>query len=257
MVECVMHSTAGLLHPTPQRATTDAAGRFTIDIALGSDERYGFQLLDDQLALESEPGRHQPDRADRPFELIAAPTRVVRGHVVDGAGRPVPFRSLTLRQRAEGAKEWQTVAETISKHGGTFDFSGVIPIGARFQVTVETSLGAPATRSFAWSPVDATGLGVKIPTEAVVRGTLRDAAGKPLVGQVLTMGNFRLSGDGQIDGRWNLLLTDRHGRFVYTGVAPGGHRIDLFGRKPTESLTEVFELRPGQNLELDLKTATR
>src|SRR5690606_2511065 len=60
---------------------------------------------------------------------------------------------------------------------------------------------------------------------------LRDAAGEPLVGQVLTMGNFRLPGDGPIDGCWNLLLTDRHGRFVCTGVTPG----DTASTSPAES----------------------
>jgi hypothetical protein len=69
----------------------------------------------------------------------------------------------------------------------------------------------------------------------------------------VSMGNFDLTSREQINGSWQTVCSDRQGRFVFKGVAPGGHRLvlDRF-ENAGKAESGLFKVSAGGNVTMDL-----
>ncbi len=250
---------------TPGRCRTDDDGRFRLDAPLSPGEGYTLHLVGSshvlrQEKLEGHSGRHDvrylvryEDEADsdRALELVAAPAAFVRGRVLDDLGAPLPFRWCELKVGG------RAMAYTYSLRDGSIAFPGVHAVEGPARIDVSLSVGDASSEEFTIAGLSEE-VEIRAPATGRVHGRVVDAQGEPLIGVRLMIQNYHLDSGRQIDGSWTRVMTDRDGRYAFTGVAPTGHKVTLLDAQDDHLLvSELFGVGPGEDVEVDLQAPAK
>lgn len=254
----------------PGRASTDADGRFVLDAPLVVGEPYSLHLVGSDHAFQQAKtkgmwGSSDPrylvrweDVADpaRELAMVAVPVAKLTVTVRNGDKQPVPFLSLELQFDREPF-QLNTIAYATTSRDGVAVFPGVH--GADVDVVVIGSGPAGAVRSEPFRLVAGESLRRELvaTTPGRVEGLVVDAGGKPLPGVRVSLRNVDAATGKQVDGSWTCVPSDRLGRFVFTGVAAGGHRIDVGMHAKTDGAgkSEPFDVAPGGTVQVEVKVA--
>lgn len=253
----------------PRRATTDAEGRFVLQAPLVLNESYNLQLVGSPWALQQEKNERSDtvdlrsrvrwqETADptRELALVAAPASFVTGRLLDPDGKPVPFVWTNLQgRRANVQPPWGDIANATSTRDGRLQFPGVHGLDLDLRLHA-TGTGAGSSEEFRLQAGERREVKLVMERPGVVRGRVFGADGTPLAGVRVSMGNYNVATRQQIDGSWDVVPSDREGRFVFTGVAPGGHMVTLSRHETAgKGQTAVFDVAPGGTAEVDLQLA--
>ncbi|MFN8824989.1 MAG: carboxypeptidase regulatory-like domain-containing protein [Planctomycetota bacterium] len=252
----------------PGRATTDADGRFALDAPLVVGEPYSLHLVGSDYAFQQTKtkgmwGSSDPrylvrweDVADpvRELALVAVPVAKLTVTVRNGNQQPVPFLWLEL-QIDRGPFQLSDLAYATTSRDGVASFPGVH--GTDVDVVVMGSGPAGAGRSAPFRLVAGEHQRLELVATAPgrIEGLVTDGGGKPLAGVRVSLRNVDAATGKQTDGSWSNVPTDRRGRFVFTGVAAGGHRVDigLHAKTDGQAMSEPFEVAPGGKVQVELK----
>jgi len=255
----------------PRRTTTDTEGRFVLKAPLELNEPYNLQLVGSPWALKQDKKQRNSSLVDlhsrvrweetadptRELSLVAAPAAFVTGRLVDADGKPLPFVWTNLQGRqASVYPPWCVMANATSTRDGLLQFPGVHGFDLDLRLRAEGTGGIGSSAEFRLQAGEHREVKVVMERPGVVRGKVSDAAGKPLAGLCVTMGNYDVATGQQTDGDWDDVPSDREGRFVFLGVAPGGHKV-MLGRHETvgKGQTAVFDVAPGGTAEVELQIA--
>jgi hypothetical protein len=248
----------------PGQATTGADGRFEMRAPLVVDEPYSLHLVGSNWVLEQEKPQGLAGESDlryrvrweekasgRELDLVAVPAAFVSGRLVDAEQRPVPFVWTELQgMRTWVHPPWGVVAYATSMRDGTIRFPGVLGLDLDLRVHVQGTSGAGDSAPFRMAPGDRRSIDVVVQLPGVINGRLLDASGKPLAGVRVSLWNCDVASGG---GRTNV-CSDRQGRFVFTGVAPGSHRVGTDLYEPAgRGQSEVFEVAAGATVTTTLQ----
>ena len=251
----------------PGSATTDAEGRFVLQAPLVKDEPYSLFLIDSTWALQQPTqgmggfdlryGVRWQEKADptRELALVAAPAAFVTARLVDPDGKPMPFVWTELQGYRENVHPpWGAVAYATSRRDGTLEFPGVHGSDIDLRVHASGAGGTGDSEPFRLGAGKRHEVQVVVQRPGVVRGMVLDEAGKPIVGARISLSNWNTATGQQTDGGWSNVPSDRNGRFVFTGVAPGGHRVGS-GRHTIhgKGAGEIFEVAAGATVDVELR----
>lgn len=241
------------------RAVTAADGRFVMTAPLAVDEPCIFQLADSvwvlqqPQALRGDP-RDLPrwmEKADpqRELELRAVPAARVTAVLLSRDKRPIPFVSATLEYAGN------TAARAISDRDGIVRFPGVHAGEQLFRVVTKDVGGVGSSEPFPLAPGQSTTVPITLEAPSRVVGRAVDADGKPLAGVTVSLRNWDLAKGRQADGGWTNVPTNRQGRFVFTGVTPGGHYLEIGRQRAADGKgqCEPFEVAPGATAEVEVR----
>lgn len=251
----------------PGQTTTDAEGRFVLQAPLVANEPYSLFLVDSTWALQ------QPTQGKRGFDLrygvrwqekaeparelalVAAPAAFVTARLVDPDGKPMPFVDTELQGYRENVHPpWGAAAYATSRRDGTLEFPGVHGSDIDLRVHASGAGGTGESEPFRLAAGTRHEVQVVVQRPGMVRGTVMDQAGKPIVGARITLSNWNTTTGQQTDGGWSNVPSDRNGRFVFTGVAPGGHRVganrhEIHGK----GAGEIFDVAAGATVAVELR----
>jgi protocatechuate 3,4-dioxygenase beta subunit len=212
--------------PSKAGVTTDAAGRYE---ARGLEPgKYGFYCDDRQRgAMLFE---------ERVFELGLGETRehdvelawggTIAGHVVDGAGAPVP-----------GAMVWfrgEMASDCMTDAAGAFACGALT--GGKYTASVFPASGAAYAYRFLETPPvvelpdgDARTDGVRLvvaPARLSIAGTVVDAFGAPVADVAVNAFGFERRPRGTFETPPGT-LTDENGRFRIVDLSPGDYVVEV------------------------------
>lgn len=256
----------------PGNTVTDADGRFTMDAPLVAGEPFSLHLDGGGHVLLQEKvhdmtGAHDArylvrheDTADpaRELELVAVPAAIVTARLVDTGGRPVPFQWTELQERSDNrTPAWMAMAYATSRRDGTLEFPGVHAIDRPVRVATEGGGGAAASEPFQLTRGERTEIVLTVQLPGTVRGRLLDPQGRPVPGYRVSLGNFDTATGQQIDGSWMTVPTDRDGRFVFVGVAAGGHRVQNIRKEKPDCRSDLIEVQPGATVDVEVRLDAR
>lgn len=250
----------------PGRATTDAEGRFVLETPLVRDEPYSLSLIDSTWALQHPTGNvlshelrygmrwQEKADPDRELALIAAPAALVTARLVDPDGQPVPFVRTELQgYRSNVEPAWGVMATATSRRDGTLEFPCVAP---EFDLRVHAAGngGSGDSEAFLLETGKRHHVQVVLQRPGTVRGRVVDAAGKPVAGSRVALTNMSPVTGQQTDGGRLNVLCDHKGRFVFTGVSPGGHRAETDNQAATgKGVGEIFEVAAGAIVSVEVR----
>jgi hypothetical protein len=254
----------------PGMATTDEQGRFVMTAPLVEDEPYSLHLVDSTWVLLQKKTRGHTGAHDLRYlvrhegkassqeelALVARPAAMVTATLVDAEGRPVPFVWTELQSWRENTHPpWGAVAYATSTRDGRVVFPGVHGTGNDMRIKAEAR-GAGESEPFRLEPGARFDVKIVMSRPGSIRGRVLDADGKPRPGVRVSLRNLDLATGNQTDGSWSDVPTDRLGRFVFTDVSPGGHRVEtgLHGGDP-KARSEMFEVKPGATATVDVQFA--
>ena len=242
---------------------TSADGRFAFDAPLADGEAFRFELSDRDWVLDGNPGPVDPfpmgrvqfvgeARAGAAFDLVAIPGSVVSARLVDTEGRPVPFAACRLESEERNG-QWLTAASATSARDGSVTFPAVRGGERDLRITVYGTLAAGTSPVFVVGTDEDRNIDVEVPLAGNVAGRVVDASGQPCAGATVSLRNFDARTSKPLDGAWTNVATDREGRFVFTGVTAGGHRVDVDRkRNGVGAVSDVFDVAPGAAVKVDL-----
>lgn len=244
----------------PGHAETDAQGNFTLIAPLVQGEPYTLHLVDSNFVLAQKEGRRKQsdprylvryeDQADgaRPLALVAVPAALLSARLVDTEGNPVPFQWTELRlEDAQGPP----MGYATSRRDGGLTFPGMHVIASSVRIASTGPSGAGRSEPFKLR-VGPLSQEVVLTRPGTVKGRARDARGAPLAGVRLSLRNCDPVTGDQVDGSWTNVPTDREGRFVFVGVPPGGHRVDVWDHDRFTGQSEPFAVAPGKTVDVTL-----
>lgn len=255
---------------TPGEATTDAEGRFVMNAPLVAGEPYSLHLVASQWVLEQKKSEgmmgvwdsrylvRYEDQADgaRELALVAQPAVFVSARLVGDDNRPVAFARAELQQRTDGrSPAYVAMNYAISRRDGTVAFPGINVVADDLRVWTGGGAGAGASDMFHVQRGERRELVVRVQRPGTVSGCVRDENGKPVPGYCIAISSHDLGTGRPIDGVYGSVPAGRDGRFVFVGVAPGGHKLTSDRREQRACSSDVFEVSPGAtvNVELQLK----
>jgi hypothetical protein len=233
---------------SPSSAVTAADGRFEMDARLVRGELYTLQLVDSTFVLRPADVQHTAG-SDRALELEAVEAAFVTARLVDPQGRPVPFVRTELWWRWDTRPPvWTAVASRLD---GTVVFTGVPGVDLDLRVHAAGDLGAGSREPIRLAAGEKLALEVEVAPAGTVAGQMVDADGRPRPGVEVMLQSFDVTtGQPRRNGSADV-PTDRQGRYVFLGVAPGLYlvRAALGGGAPRG---RVFEIASGERVSIDL-----
>jgi hypothetical protein len=250
----------------PGRATTDAEGRFTLDAPLVVGEPYSLHLVDSAHALQQPKTQAMWGHSDPRFlvrwegdadpekelALVAVPAAKLTVTLRNRDRQPVPFLDLKLQIDREPFQLNELAYATTSRDG-VASFPGVH--GTDFDVVVFGGGGTVRSEPFRLQAGEHKQLELVVTPAGRVEGRVVDEAGKPLAGVRVSLSQVDLAtGQPRSDSRYGV-PSDRRGRFVFSSVAAGGHRVVVGADAKTDGrgMSEPFEVVPGGTVQVELK----
>ncbi|HET9553788.1 MAG TPA: carboxypeptidase-like regulatory domain-containing protein, partial [Anaeromyxobacteraceae bacterium] len=164
------------------------------------------------------------------------PAAEVRGRVVEG-GRPVSGFHLALEYPDEEALGLD-LGLGRELPGSTFAFADV-PAGA-LRLTATTADGRTGTAEASAAPGGSAEVVIEVRREGTVTGRVVDAAGTPVTGAFVMLGDRNPDAGGG---------TGADGRFRLDGVPAGRQEVQAFLPR-TGSASRSFEISAGQEIDL-------
>ena len=253
----------------PGRAVTDAAGRFTLVAPLVEGEPYSLHLLGSTHVLAQTKDDSMRGRTDlrygtsweetadpaRELALVAVRGARVTARLLDERGNPVPFQWTEVQgERANTKPAFGAVAYATSQRDGTVAFSRFHGGDTRLRVQASGAGGSGISETFTLAPGEQRDVVLQLQTPGRVGGRVLDGKGQPLAGVRVKIGNWVVETGKQVDGSWTNVMSDRDGRFLFTGVSAGGHRINTGRHEPAgKASSEIFHVAPGATVEIDLR----
>lgn len=253
----------------PAMATTDADGRFALAAPLVLAEPYSLHLLGSTYVLQQTKERGHTGSTDlrygvrweetadptRELVLVAAPAAFVTARLVDENGRPFPFADAQLEgERQNVHPPFGAIAYATALRDGTLRFAGFHGSDATLRIAASGPGGSGISETFTVAPGERIDVVVTMQSAGRVRGRVFGADGKPAAGVRVTMSNWDVATGQQTDGGWTNVASDRDGRFVFLGVAPGGHRLASDRHEPAAiGRTDIFAVEPGGVVEVELR----
>ncbi|MGE3172988.1 MAG: carboxypeptidase-like regulatory domain-containing protein [Planctomycetota bacterium] len=208
--------------------------------------RQASRLGDTDVAMHfrAEPGEAIPP----PHRLTPGPhDPIVRARIVDDDDTPIRGAHVELQVYRDGwHPPWSTVAHGIADRHGRAVLSRAAAQGSAMRLRVQGLFGfgiAELPHIASDDPRDAV---VRVRPPGRVTGTVRGTDGAPLAGMRVRLRRDDLP-TGETGGRHTSVPTDRQGRFVFVGVAAGGHRLTVDDRPG-----QAVDVPAGQVVEVDL-----
>ncbi|HEU4395111.1 MAG TPA: carboxypeptidase-like regulatory domain-containing protein, partial [Planctomycetota bacterium] len=226
---------------TPRRAEADAAGRAVFE---------GLDPAVDWVIAARAPG-FAPTlvpgvRAGDFVQAVLTPGLRVHGVVRLPDRLPCPGARVRLTLRVPGAGSGSGGFETNADESGAYEFLRMPVVPFEIEATWNRSLGR--SRSFAPAPNDADQrVDVVIEKGAVVGGTVRDTAGRPLAGIWLIA---RRPGRDRYDAHAE---SGADGRYALGGLDDGPYEVeasDPSNRRLAATVGEVMPPRTGLDFTL-------
>lgn len=246
-------------------AVTDEEGTFALKAPLARGQQYDLFLAGSRWVLQQPRPAGTADMLgtcwqefadpDRELALFAAPSAFVAVRLVGPDGRPAPFTRARLQRHFPTASpQWHTLADVISSRDGTLDFGGLRAYPNELRVRVSGPRGCGVSEVFLLRAGDRDTIDVVLSPSGTVRGRMLDAAGQPVAGARLTLSSWDLDARQPGDSDTTCVLTDRDGRFVFAGVAPGGHRVATGRYEPTGDVcSEPLAVESAKSAEVELR----
>jgi protocatechuate 3,4-dioxygenase beta subunit len=201
---------------SPARATSDAAGTFTITAAAlpAEDEGYlvGARASGYAPALV---GGVRP--GDRSLRIVLRRGMTLRGTVMDPAGAPCPGARVRLTLRFPGLKKPLGGFEAMADEDGRYLFHGLTPVEGALEATFRGS----SSGEVPFSPPTGGNemeIDLRVETGPTIEGTVRSAAGDPLPGIMVSATPV-----GRPGTTW--ASTDASGRYAIRGLAALPHDV--------------------------------
>ncbi len=226
-------------------AVSDVDGRFRLpDQVPGA--RVDLSVEKEGFVAVSLSGVEAPNA--EPLEIVLRPTSSVLGRVIDSDGQPIVGAAVDVRPErgrgsGMGSPSWNQ--QFTSGDDGTFEITGVEPGRA----TVAASAAGYRRQELAGLEVPADeplrDVEIVLTPGAIVRGTVTEADGSPVVGvfvAVTDLDSTGLGGDGTV--------TDADGKFLISGTAEGRRKVLAMDRASRRASKNV-EIELGTN-EVDL-----
>jgi hypothetical protein len=148
------------------------------------------------------------------------------------------------------------MANATSTRDGLLQFPGVHGLELDLHLRAEGTGRTGSSDEFRLQPGARREVKLVLERPGVVCGKVSGADGKPLPGVRVSLGNYDMATKEQTDGSWDVVPSDREGRFVFTGVEPGGHMVMLDRHETAgKGQTAVFEVTAGGTAEVELQIA--
>lgn len=247
-------------------AVTRSDGAFTIVSPVPIGGQCSFTLRDSAWCIDG-PGRSGvvPDpraRAsdsamvdpDRALVLRAERASTIRGRLVDGAGEPVRFARVALEDgRQNRVPRWSPLAMARSGADGSFVFR-VHAMPTPLRVCVEGAVGCATSAEFDTAPGSVTDVDLlRLSPSASIRGLVRNPAGEALAGARVRLLRWDDASGTQRSSEVIDVVTDRQGRFRFTGVPIGTASLQaMLAEEAVRRALERFEVKAGAELVRDL-----
>jgi hypothetical protein len=199
----------------------------------GGEGQFSFgevQVADDyRLWIHSRQGYRDYSRSgvqvpaeglDIEIQLERLETAGLRGTMVDPGGRPIPRFTLWIRSlNAIG----NSIAAT-SDAAGSFEVDGVPEGDLQLETRSLPRFTVRGIRAVPGSTGEAT-IVLDWGAESL-SGVVEDDAGAPLPGANVTL-DWSLARDGVTSTSWRSAVTDAAGRFSFSELAPGDHKVTV------------------------------
>ena len=244
-------------------ATTDGNGWFDLRAPLLEGDAYYLYLVDSDWVLQQPKTAESKSRNDprflvrweetaeqgRHLALAAVPAAEVAVRVVDGDGRPLPFASTSLQVAwSDILPRWSSIARETSSRDGLVVFRGVQPCEDLHRVQVLSAAGVGCS-----DVCEIRGrrrqLEVSCEKPGAVSGRVVGAPGQPVAGVRISLETVEF---GTRSIRSPTVLTDRDGRFAFTGVPPGTHVVRAGLRVGPKGMSRSVVLESGEAVDVEL-----
>lgn len=194
-------------------------------------------------------------------DIVLAPTALLRGQVVDAAGRPIAGASLWIEPagRSGGRSIDPGTWRATSAADGSFFISGAAS-GHAYRLHAEATSYAPETLAIPPAPAGTTREPVRVVLARgrLVQGTIADTQGTPLAGAEVALLPVAVTGDGgysQNIAARRTSTTNARGVFEFAGTPPGRHELTASHPEHVRVQPPAFEVPPGEGTK-DVGTLT-
>jgi hypothetical protein len=234
-----------------QHSTSDAEGRFELaGLEVAGDYRlwvYPKSGYEDHVRSPLVLGE---DGMELDIELLPLATAPLRGRMVDAAGQPVAGMTLWVRSL-------KSLASATAVRGGSDGRFAVDAVPAGELLFETRSLPRLAIRGVRHGPETAAE-----DVELVVdwgrlelAGQVVDPGGNPAAGASVTL-HWTGGAESAQSSSYRTAVTDAEGRFAFTELGPGEHRLQVnaAGYAPAQTEHEVGGTAPGPVIRLEKRT---
>jgi protocatechuate 3,4-dioxygenase beta subunit len=193
--------------------------------------------------------------ASNPVELRLRAAARIEGSILDANGAPM-VNVFVLAAATDFTRPCLTFDFALSDASGEFDLHDLSagywavlkfgpPTRAQAMLTPEMKFATLTVGSTARVDFHA------LQALQVLRGTVRDASGRPIAGRTLTVAPIALAAPPP-EGKWNTATTDENGRFELQDLEPGPYAACITCRTPAEVVcVGQFEVTAGSAVEHD------
>ncbi len=255
-----------------ETAITGADGSFSITSSHAPGVDAVFSLRDPQWVTDQAPSdtsrydarlllwhREKVD-PQRPLIIRAIRASTIRGRLVDADGQPVRFVRVTVEESMPNRMPyWMPLRSTDSRADGSFELS-VHAMAEPMRIMVAGAAGWATSAEFATDPGSRHDVGdLKLAPTACIAGVVRGIDQKPVPGARVWLRDWDLDAGQQRSGSVVEVLTDRDGRYRFTGVPLGGAwlQVMLFQEHDLRRAVEPFDVTAGADLTFDLVLSER
>jgi protocatechuate 3,4-dioxygenase beta subunit len=232
--ELLLDQTSGASAAPLGEMSTDSNGRFRV-VLDKPGVSVAVRILPAGLPSARFSGPFDSSEASDLFEIQIPAAQMAAGHVVDESGKPVAGARVQVALSAAGSDDdGRVLSETVTGPDGAFAAPDA-PAGPRALVVRAPGFVA-ATRIQLEPRSDER---ISLQKGGTLRGSVLDPAGKPAAGVLVTAED-------------SAAMTDAQGKYVLSGVAPGGHRVQALWKDEFAARKDGVRVKKGEESEASL-----